>query len=276
MGGLSFLLGLIIGSFTNAVVYRLPRGVSFTSGRSKCPHCSHVLSAWELIPLLSWLILGAKCRHCHERISVRYPLIELYVGILFVLVYRTYAGGGLNIEGAIFSAFLIVLFLMLAVIDLERLLLPDSLLITILVGWVAYALTRLSNNPYLSLQPVWSYGQSGYGGSLFAGFSIYNLACAAGLLFLLWGVWYLSKGRLFGLGDAKYIAVLTLIFGIRGSMIVFYGALVLGALVSLLLLAIKRAGLKTKLPLGTFISIAATAYIFYGIIFVRHFYYLFV
>ena len=81
--GLFFCLGLCLGSFMTALAYRLPRGLNWTTDRSRCPSCGHTLGVPDLVPLFSWLFLRGKCRHCHTPIPVRYPLIELAFGLLF-------------------------------------------------------------------------------------------------------------------------------------------------------------------------------------------------
>ncbi|MFI5241264.1 MAG: prepilin peptidase, partial [Microgenomates group bacterium] len=86
-GFLTLALGLVFGSFVGAITYRIPRGKSFTKGRSNCDGCGNQISWYDNIPLLSFLILKGKCRHCSQKISIRYPIIEVFVAILFLLVY---------------------------------------------------------------------------------------------------------------------------------------------------------------------------------------------
>ena len=83
----SFVLGSMIGSFLNVCVYRLPRGLSVVKPRSKCPKCDNPIAWYDNIPVVSWLVLGAKCRHCHTPISAQYPLVEGVTGVLFALVF---------------------------------------------------------------------------------------------------------------------------------------------------------------------------------------------
>src|SRR5579862_7584896 len=105
----SVLLGLIIGSFLNVCILRIPEGLSVAKPRSRCPGCQKPIAAYDNIPVVSWLILGGKCRHCKTKISPMYPAIELLTGALFYISYRLF---GLNVVGAkwaIFSALLVVL-----------------------------------------------------------------------------------------------------------------------------------------------------------------------
>lgn len=124
-----FLFGLVIGSYLNVAIYRLPLRLSTAKGRSFCPQCHHTLSAMDLIPVLSWLGLRGKCRYCHAPISPRYPLIESLTGILYALCGFYY--------GATFSAVLHCLFLsiliVMAMIDLDTMEIPDRLSVFILI-----------------------------------------------------------------------------------------------------------------------------------------------
>jgi leader peptidase (prepilin peptidase)/N-methyltransferase len=114
-----FLLGLVIGSFIAAFTYRFPRRIQFLRGRSFCPHCKREISWFDNIPLLSFLILGGKCRNCHKKISIRYPLIELATGIGFFVI-------GLNLFWLVILSILITIF----VIDFEHQIIPDELVFT--------------------------------------------------------------------------------------------------------------------------------------------------
>ena len=120
-----FILGLLVGSFLNVLMYRLPRGEQFVAGHSRCPHCGHELAWYDLLPVISYLMLRARCRYCHARISVQYPIIELVSGLFFVL--------GHSVVAIIF----LEVFLVIAVIDYQHLIIPDSLLVVLgIVGIV--------------------------------------------------------------------------------------------------------------------------------------------
>lgn len=117
------LLGLVVGSFLNVVVHRLPRGQSLVRPRSRCPWCGAPIRALDNLPVLSFLLLRGRCRHCSGPISWRYPLMELVTALLFVVSMERFGPGWASIAGAVLSAFLLAL----AAIDLEHFLLPDSL-----------------------------------------------------------------------------------------------------------------------------------------------------
>ena len=125
-GLFSFVLGTICGSFLNCVIYRLEVSKSFLKGRSYCPHCKHILSWQDLIPIFSFIFLKGKCRYCQKPISWQYPLVELATGILFIWTYLSY-DRDLSMSlifYLIFACFLIIIF----VYDLKHYLIPDKVI----------------------------------------------------------------------------------------------------------------------------------------------------
>jgi prepilin signal peptidase PulO-like enzyme (type II secretory pathway) len=125
-----FALGLIIGSFLGALTYRLPRNISIAKGRSFCPNCKHQIAAYDNIPVISWLILGGKCRNCKHKISFREPLIEISTAIIFIII-------GFNVIALILACILISIF----IIDFEHQLIPDEL---VFIG-IAVLMPSLTN-----------------------------------------------------------------------------------------------------------------------------------
>jgi len=218
-----FLLGLAIGSFLNVLIYRLPRELPFVKGRSRCPHCEHVLAWYDLVPLISYVVLLGRCRYCKQYISIQYALIELASGLLFVFAPSLPWLVALEV------------FLVLAVIDLQHLLIPDGLLVFL----IAVALViRIAWHPANVLS-----------------------ALGAGGFFLI--LWLVSRGTWIGFGDVKLGVVLGLMFGFPGAALVIYGGVILGGLVSIILLLLRKANRKTAVPLGTFLALAAMIYILY-------------
>ena len=241
-----FLLGLIVGSFVNVVIYRLPRRQSVVDGRSKCPNCGKKLAWYDLIPIASFLILKKRCRNCKVPISWTYPLVELYSGLIFLASYQLFSSGGA--VNWFFAVFILELFLILGLIDLRHLILPDSLLIVLLAGsFGVLAISKL-----FDVRSGWLMSVSG------------GFVGAAFLFTVLFVIWLLSKGRWLGFGDVKLVGVIGFIFGFWGGLAILYVAVVFGALFGLFLLLTRRASLKTKLPLGTFICLSATFYMLGG------------
>lgn len=240
-----FILGLIIGSFANVVIWRLPRSKSMR-GRSHCVRCLNKIPWHDLVPVASFLVLRGRCRRCGEAIKWLYPLVELYSGLVFALSFLFF--GHLGLGHWLLMVFLLELFLILGQIDFYHLILPDVLILLMLAGTAALMIYQ----KYIL----------GVGYGLYNTPFINNLLIAAILFLILFVPWLISGGRWLGLGDAKLAGAIGLAFGFKGALIAFYGAIVLGALVGLLMWLGHRATFKSKLPLGTFICIAATLYIF--------------
>ena len=212
------LLGLVIGSFVSLITYRIPRGLGFISGRSFCDLCKEKLAWYDNIPLVSFLRHRGKSRCCSKKISIRYPLIELATAIGFVFLYPNFV--------------LILLFLLtfsILIIDVEHQIIPDEL------SWLVLFLGLLSPITY-TLYP-----------SLFAGF-----LSALVLLF----IHLITKGRGMGLGDVKLAIALGLWLTVDQSLIWLMTAFIIGGIVSVFLLLLRQAKLKTKIAFGPFLIIA--------------------
>lgn len=199
-----FLFGLIIGSFLNVVIYRLPRGESIVWPPSHCPHCRRRLTPGELVPLLSWLVQKGRCRGCREPIHWQYPIVEALTGLLFVFVGLRYGLSWETLVGLTLVSFLIPL----SVIDLKTMLLPDRLTIPLLMVMVLYRL-------FIGTQPWWWYI---IGGALGAG-SLLLLAWLSPVLFGKEGM---------GLGDVKLMAGIGVAVGPYGSVLTLFFASLFG------------------------------------------------
>ncbi|HKU19219.1 MAG TPA: prepilin peptidase [Candidatus Saccharimonadales bacterium] len=233
------LLGLALGSFVNALVWRLHEGRSFVAERSECTHCHHKLAPKDLIPVVSWLLLKGKCRYCHRRIEDT-PIAELLVPGLMVLSYIVWPvplhGVGL-FEFVLWCGF-IVAFVALAIYDVRWYLLPDKLVFPViglavfwvLAGWLAY------HQPW----------QSAVG-------SLIGAAVIAGIFYALYR---LSSGEWIGFGDVKLAIALGLLAGgaLHALLILFVASFV-GVLVALPLLVAGKANRKSHLPFGPLLLI---------------------
>ncbi len=134
LGAVYLLFGLCIGSFLNVCVWRLPREISLADGRSHCPRCGHVLKPADLVPVLSWLFLGGKCRYCRRPIARRYPFTEALTGIIFLLCFHVFGAGFQSILACLFSSALITA----AWIDVDFTYIPDGIpLLVLLIGLAA-------------------------------------------------------------------------------------------------------------------------------------------
>ena len=233
--GFIFIFGLLIGSFLNVCIWRLPREESIIRPGSHCPACSTLLGARDLVPVLSWIFLRGKCRFCNEAVSARYPLVEILTGVLFLWCFHQY---GLTPEfGAamVFSAFMVAI----TFIDLDHQIILDGML----------ALLAVSG---LVLQ--WWTGALGVVSMLIG-------ALVGGGLLLLLAI--LSGGGMGG-GDVKFAAALGFWLGWPGTLLGLFIGFVLGGFISGLLLVTRLRGRKDFIPFGPFIAIGAWIALLHG------------
>ena len=230
-----FLLGLCTGSFLNVVIYRLPRGESIAVDRSRCPSCGKQLSWFELIPVISYLLQFGKCRTCHSRISLQYPVVELLTGAVFAVLFLNF-GATLTLVKYLFLCSLLIA---ISLIDLRYYIIPNSLVITGLVGGV------LLN---IAARDV---------GALSA---IIGILATSGFLLL---IALLSKGGMGG-GDIKLAAVTGLFLGWPLAPFGLFLGAGAGGLLAIFLLLFKLRGRKDPLPFGPFISLGSFFAILYG------------
>ncbi|MCP3673593.1 MAG: prepilin peptidase [Gammaproteobacteria bacterium] len=272
------IFGLFLGSFLNVVIYRTPvmldkewrkaateifeeQGVIVESAdeaetkpfnlvvpRSACPKCSHQITAFENVPLLSYLFLGGKCSGCKTPISIRYPLIELLTGILFA--YSAFHfGWGMQAAGTmILVAFLVVLIF----IDIDRKLLPDNIVYPLL--WIGILFNLQST--YVPLD-------------------ISIIGALAGYL-SLWSIFWLFKlvtGKEgMGYGDFKLLAALGAWLGWKMLPLIIMLSSVVGAILGILILVLKKKGRDTSLPFGPYLAIAGLIALFWGNILINQYF----
>ena len=238
-----FLFGLVIGSFLNCVIYRLEEEKSFLKGRSFCPSCKHILSWADLVPVLSFIFLGGKCRYCNKKISWQYPLVELATGTLFFLIFFKF--GAWNLESfyyLLISSLLIIVF----VFDLKHYIIPDGVIYTAIVISLLYNLIYslfLISNPQALIQP------------LLAAF------LAAGFFLL---IVFISKGQWMGVGDIKLAFLMGLFLGWPNILVALFLAFFIGAVVGIGLIILKKKGLKSEVPFGPFLTIGTFLALFFG------------
>lgn len=238
-----FFFGLIVGSFLNVVILRLPAGERL-SGRSHCPHCKATLTALDLVPVVSFLFLRGRCRHCRAPISPRYPALELITGLLFALM-AFLSGAFVGTLPQLFELVLLCVVVSLAivvfVIDLEHYLILDSIVLT-----VSLLLILILAGIDIAA-PGWSTGTSRLLSGLWG-------ALAATLFLGL--IWLVSKGKWMGLGDVKFMVPFGLALGFPESLVGVFLAFFLGSFVAIPLLAFRVKTLKARLPFGTFLSVS--------------------
>lgn len=231
------LFGLVVGSFLNAVIYRLSVGDSAIRGRSYCPSCRHELAARDLIPVLSYVALGGRCRYCRKPISIRYPLIELATGFVFVLTYLHF-GSSFNMRTVlylVYGAFLIVIF----AYDLLHYLILDSVIIPAII--IAFIGNTILGVPWQSM--------------LIAGL------VAAGFFALQFIV---SRGRWIGGGDIRLGFFMGVMLGWPLILVALFIAYISGGSIGLILIAQGSKTLQSKVPFGTFLTLGTYAALLYG------------
>ena len=226
------LFGLVIGSFLNVCIYRLPRGESVAWPASRCTSCQRALAWYENVPVLSWAVLGGRCRTCKARVSVVYPVIELTTGILFGAAYCWYGPTPLGIVRMLFGCAMVVLF----VIDLQHRILPN--VITVPGTFIGLALS-------LFLPPGWVS-------------SLIGVAVGGGMLFGIAETYYRIRGiQGLGMGDVKMLAMIGAFLGWQLTLVTLILASFGGALVGVALIVTQRGGMQAALPFGTFLAVAA-------------------
>lgn len=232
---LIFLLGLAIGSFLNVCIYRIPANESIAYPPSHCPKCSHKLNALDMIPVLGYIINLGRCRYCKEKISLQYPIIELFTAVLFLLLYKPFGLSIYFFKYAVLASLLIVI----AVIDLKTQEIPDRLIVFGLIAGLLFNLYNIRINMVQGLL-----------GFILGGGSFLIIAMV-------------TKGAMGG-GDIKLMAVLGLFFGWQLIILIALISFVLGAFISLILITAKIKGRKDYIPFGPFIAAAAVIALFYG------------
>lgn len=228
--------GLFIGSFLNVCIYRIPRRESIAYPPSHCPNCNNKIKYYDLIPVLSYMILKGKCRYCKEKISIKYLLIEMLTGIVYVLSYIRF---GTSIE-FVKSALILSILIAVAFIDLEYSIIPVKLMIFacaagILLNIIGY---KLDGNllDYL------------YGFLLGGGVIGAIVAITGGM----------------GGGDIQLMAVIGLFLGFKLTLLTLMLSFIIGACAGLILIGLKKKSRRDFIPFGPWISLAACLSIFIG------------
>lgn len=228
--------GIIMGSFLNVVGLRLPQGKSFISNeRSECTQCNHTLRWYELIPVVSYLIQGGKCKHCQANISIQYPLIELFTGFLFALAFIKF---GLELEliiALLFISMLVVIF----VADLKYLIIPNKVLLFFLLLFI---IGRI----FVPLDPWYSP----------------ILAAVIGFIGIMLII-LLSKGGM-GAGDMKLFFVLGIVLGLGNLILTFVLSCFIGLAVGIVLMIKGVVKKGVPFPFGPSIVVAALIAYFVG------------
>jgi leader peptidase (prepilin peptidase)/N-methyltransferase len=255
------LFGLLIGSFLNVCIYRLPRDLSVVKPRSFCPQCEKPIAWYDNVPLLSYFVLAGRCRNCGQRIPVRYPLVELLTGAAFCVAFWSLGRTAAAAKFSVFGALLITLIFS----DLEERILPDEFTLGgVALGAIFAAFVPLNwGLMRLLLLSVQNRRVISVAESLFAA-----LFCA-GTLWLVGTLYQRIRHREgLGLGDVKMVAMIGAFLGLEGALVTLIVGSLLGALVGLCYIWFTGKDASTyELPFGTFLGIAALGVAFIGEVF---------
>lgn len=247
---LAALFGLLIGSFLNVCIFRLPRDLSVVKPRSYCPECEHPIAWYDNVPLLSYLLLRGHCRHCGKPIRARYPIVELITGVLFFWIVFHF---GLSFEAAKLCTFTALL-IGLGFADLEERILPDEFTLGgIGLGVLFAVFVPVSGLMSMLLPHSWGDRALSVCDAAFA------TALASGMLWTLRVLYFHARHREgMGMGDVKMIGMLAAFLGLPGALLAMMAGAVLGSIGGLTYVLVNRKSIATyELPFGSFLSAAA-------------------
>lgn len=230
-----FIFGSIIGSFLNVVIWRVPQGLSFVKGRSFCPNCHNTLKPYDMIPVLSWVLLRGKCRYCGKRISIRYPLIELAGGMIGVWCFHHYWFTWDTI-----LVFIIVITLLgITMIDFDTMTIPNGLIIFMILPIMIVSIYH----PELSFL---------------------NRVIGCFIISLPMYFMTLLIPDCFGGGDIKLIAVCGYLLGWKLTLLAMFLAILVGGSYACYLMVSKKAEKGAHMAFGPYICLGVTLALFYG------------
>lgn len=247
-----FILGLVWGSFLNVVIYRTVKGKSPFEGRSKCIHCGAMISWWQNIPLLSFVLLGGKCFKCKKKISWQYPLVEFLSGVLFLwwwLIGKTFfmlSGSPWQIAQPAFWLVVGMLLLVVAIADLIYGVIPDIINLILFSLALLYRLALVSVGE-MEVVDVWR-----------------SVAVAVGITLFFWFLNKVTKGKGFGLGDVKLAPSLGLILGWPRGLVGIMTAFISGAVVAVVLMLLGKKKFGQTLPFGPFLVLGTAVALWWG------------
>ena len=235
-----FIFGAVIGSFLNVCIYRMPRSKSIVTPGSFCPNCEKPIKFYDNVPIISYIILGGKCRHCGAKISLRYPFVELLTAAIFLMIYRRW---GLSYELFI-QMFFVSLLIAVTFIDYDFQIIPDILSIGGLIAGIAISFIR-PNFRFLD--------------------ALYGVLLGGGVLFVIaYGYQLITKREGMGGGDIKLLAMIGAFTGLKGVLFSLIGGSLIGTIVGIPLMLIKKENTKYAIPFGPFLSLSALIFLFFG------------
>jgi len=247
LGVLAFVFGAVVGSFLNVCVHRLPREESIVEPPSHCPHCNQRIYWYDNVPLVSYVALQGRCRHCRKRISPRYFVMELLTAMLFLLVWVSFDEWLIPIYWVIVAGLLVATF-----IDFEHYIIPNGLTI----GGTALGLVlSILYPPLQRADTVAAAGLQSLLGVIVGGLLLLVIALVGEKIF---------KKEAMGMGDVKLMAAIGAFMGWQATLFTLFVSSILGGIVGLALVLIRRKGWQSRLPYGPYIAFAAMIWLFCG------------
>lgn len=237
---LIFIFGVCIGSFLNVCIYRIPESKSIISPGSMCPGCNNPIKFYDNIPVLSFLILRAKCRNCNAPISLRYPVVEILTGLFALSVFIKF---GSSIEAPIYFIFITTL-LVITFIDIDHRIIPDLIS---LPGIILFFIASLII-PTISIRD-----------------SLIGILVGGGILYVTAELYLRITGKEgMGGGDVKLLAMIGALIGWQGVLFTIFASSLIGTIIGTIMMLIQGKNLKLAIPFGPFLSIGAVVYVFFG------------
>ena len=240
-----FLFGLVVGSFLNVCICRLPKEESIVTPPSHCPNCSYRIRWYDNIPLVSYLLLRGKCRGCGTHISLQYPAVELLNALLTLAIVSRF---GLTLAGAVLVLFCSSL-IIITFIDLEHQIIPDEISISgIVIGFILSFFLKGHSWQNASL------------GILLGGGS---------LLLVAWSYFRLTGKEGMGGGDIKLLAMMGAFLGWKAVPFILFASSLIGSVIGITLMVIQKKNTKLAIPFGPYLALGAVLYVFYGKLLIR-------
>ncbi len=237
---LSFIFGLLMGSFLNVCIHRIPKGESVVWPPSHCPKCGERIKPYDNIPILSYIILKGRCRNCGEKISLKYPIVELITGILTLGVFCKF---GFSFD-SIYYTLLVYYLIVVSFIDLETMEVPVRLSYFALLSGILLS-------PFSNTQ---TFKEAVFGASF-----------GAGIILFIIETYYVFTGKEgMGYGDANITAVVGAFLGWKMVLVTLFLASFVGALVGIALISLRKKSKELPIPFGPFLSVGALISLFFG------------
>lgn len=238
-----FIVGIIFGSFFNVCIYRIPENKSIVNPPSKCPTCNTRLKPIDLIPILSYLISGRKCRYCKKEIPSRYAYVELLTGILFLIVFNTFSISLETIYYLVLASILIVI----TFIDIDHYIIPDEIIV---FGIISSLLLKLFGIGVPLKDSI-----------------VGAIVSGGGMLLIIYIIEFIVKKEVMGGGDIKFFAMVGFFLGLRGGLFTVLLSVYVGAIygmITIIYSKIKNKQYNSMIPYGPFISVGALITMLYG------------